>query len=70
MLSDRLKELRKLHNVTQVEVAKKCNITDRSYQRMEASTKPNYDNLIALADYFNVSIDYLVGRTENPEINK
>lgn len=31
---------------------------------------PSGDILIKLADYFGVSIDYLVGRTDNPEINK
>lgn len=31
---------------------------------------PTAENLITLADYFNVSIDYLVGRTDKPEVNK
>ena len=31
---------------------------------------PGYENLNKLADYFDISIDYLVGRTDNPEINK
>lgn len=30
----------------------------------------DYKTLIAFADYFNVSVDYLLGRTENPKINK
>lgn len=32
--------------------------------------KPSLDLLIKLADYFEVSIDYLVGRTDNPDVNK
>jgi plasmid maintenance system antidote protein VapI len=32
--------------------------------------QPAKDNLVKLADYFGVSIDYLVGRTENPEVNR
>ncbi|MFQ7062144.1 MAG: helix-turn-helix domain-containing protein [[Clostridium] leptum] len=31
---------------------------------------PAFDQLIALADYFDVSIDYLVGRTDKPAVNK
>lgn len=60
--ADRLKELRKNKNVTQVEVARQCNMTERNYQRLESGSKPNSDNLIALADYFDVSTDYLLGR--------
>ena len=32
--------------------------------------RPTIDNLVKIADYLNVSTDYLLGRTENPEINK
>lgn len=35
-----------------------------------ANKKPSLDAVITLADYFNVSIDYLLGRADNPEINK
>ena len=41
------------------------------YQRYEyGERKPSFDMLIALADYFDVSIDYLVGRTDNPKVNR
>lgn len=69
-LNERLKKLRKSKNVTQVQTANGCNMAERAYQRIEAGNKPSYDALIALADYFDVSIDYLVGRTDKPEINK
>ena len=39
-----------------------------SYEKGRAS--PEMKGLIGLADYFGVSIDYLVGRTDNPEINR
>jgi transcriptional regulator with XRE-family HTH domain len=70
MLSKRLKELRKQKDVTQRQVAITMNITERNYQRFEAGEKPNYDNLLTLADYFGVSLDYLVGRTDNPAVNE
>lgn len=34
------------------------------------NTLPNGETLIKIADYFNVSIDYLLGRTDNPEVNR
>ena len=32
--------------------------------------EPGIDELIKIADYFNVSVDYLIGRTENPKMNR
>lgn len=34
------------------------------------TSMPKADNLAKIADYLNVSVDYLLGRTDNPEINK
>ena len=70
-LGQRLKELRKLNNVTQKQLAEFIGASERGVQNYEqGSRKPAYDMLIAIADYFDVSIDYLVGRTDNPKINK
>lgn len=67
----RLKELRLTRGLTQVALAKELNIAERQYQRLETNnSKPKYENLISLADYFGVSLDYLTGRTDKPEINK
>ena len=63
----RIRELRKAKGITQVELAGSVNIKERQYQNLEAgSSKPSYDSLLALADYFDVSIDYLVGRSDDP----
>ena len=67
MLSNRLKSLRKTALKTQKQVAFDISISERNYQRLEAGEKPNYDTLIALADYFDVSLDYLVGRSDDPK---
>ena len=67
LLSERLKELRKKRSLTQVQVASATEMAERAYQRLEAGHKPSHDNLIALADYFDVSLDYLVGRSDEPE---
>ena len=65
--SARLKELRKTNGKTQREISISLNITERNYQHYEAGNhKPNLDTAIALADFFNVSLDYLVGRSNDP----
>lgn len=60
----RLRELRKERHLTQKEMAEMLARTDRHYQDMEAG-KINIPGLtlIKLADFFDVTIDYLVGRT-------
>jgi transcriptional regulator with XRE-family HTH domain len=70
MLQHRLKNLRQEKGVTQKTTAEAIGITQRNYQRFEADKRanPTCSNLIVLADYFGVSIDYLVGRTDNPGI--
>ena len=60
--SDRVKELRKARGMTQRQVADALGITERSYQRYEAENNPNHETLMKLADYFDVSLDYLTGR--------
>lgn len=69
-LATRLKELRAERNVTQRQTAAAVGISEISYQRYEYGRPPAYDKLIQLADFFDVSLDYLVGRTDNPEINR
>ena len=60
---DRLKWLRKYKKCTQVQVADALHFTDRQYQRFEANdAKPSYENLVALADFFDVPLDFLAGR--------
>ena len=68
---EHLKEMRISFNYTQKQVASNIGITERNYQRYEANDqRPSFDIIISLADFYNVSLDYLVGRTKNPEINK
>ena len=63
----RIKECRLNKKLTQAQVASACKIILRSYQRYESGDRePEIDKLIALADYFDVSLDYLVGRSDDP----
>lgn len=65
IFQQRLIEQRKLNNKTQRQVADYLQITQPSYIRYEnGSAEPSLENLLKLADYFDVSVDYLLGRTE------
>ena len=67
----RLKELRKSRNISQVRLAIELNISQNSISRYETGEREaDYKTLIAMADFFNVSVDYLLERTDNPEMNR
>ncbi|MBR5192321.1 MAG: helix-turn-helix transcriptional regulator [Clostridia bacterium] len=67
----RLKVLRKSRKISQLKMAMDLNMNQNSISRYEnGQREADYKTLIAFADYFNVSVDYLLGRTENPKINK
>ena len=64
-MAQRLRLLRKERGLTQTNMAEQFGQTLRSYQYYEAGTRhPEFPHLIALADFFDVSLDYLVGRSE------
>ncbi len=70
-LSDALKRFRKYAQITQKQAAAAANVSERNFQDYEyGKVIPSATVLIALADYFNVSLDYLTGRTDNPDINR
>lgn len=67
----RLKELRRSKNITQIKLAIDLNLNQNSISRYESGEREaDYATLIALADYFDVSVDYLLERTNKPTINK
>lgn len=67
----RLKELRKEKNISQIKLAMDLEINQNSISRYETGLyEADYKTLIAIADYFDVSVDYLLGRTENRKINR
>jgi len=67
-LSDRLIQLKTDKNLMQKDIAKDNNISLRAYQYYErGERKPDSDILERLADYFEVSTDYLLGRSDNPQ---
>ncbi len=65
----RLKELRKTRHLSQVRLAMDLNLSQNSISRYEnGEREAGYETLIAIADYFQVSLDYLLGRTDDPAI--
>lgn len=67
--SDRLKELRMSRNLTQKQVYDAVGMSAIGYQRYEyGDREPAYQKLLALADYFDVSLDYLCGRSDCPDM--
>ena len=70
IFNERLKELRTEKGLTQVQAAEAISIAYRNYQRLEADGNlPNFSNFVAIADLFEVSLDYLAGRTDVREVN-
>ena len=67
----RIKELRKRRNITQLKLAMDLHTTQNTISRYESGERePGISELVKLADYFGVSVDYLLERTDNPEINR
>ena len=61
----RLKELRKERNISQLKLALDLNMNQNSISRYEnMEREADYETLIKFADYFDISIDYLLGRTD------
>ena len=70
-LKERIKELRQRKGVTQKALGEALGITSIAEQRYEYGERiPNLKMLVALADYFDVSLDYLVGRSPNPKFDR
>ena len=66
----RLKELRQKHNISQLKLAMDLSMNRNTISRYETGEREaDYRTLIKIADYFNVSVDYLLGRTDNPKMN-
>ena len=71
IFNKRLRVLRQERNLTQEKVARALDMPLRSYGGLEADgAKTHYDTLIKIADFYDVSVDWLMGRTEKREVNR
>ncbi|MEF2293101.1 MULTISPECIES: helix-turn-helix domain-containing protein [Virgibacillus] len=71
MLKNRLVSLRKEKGKTQEEIAKVIGVTRPAYTAYEKGSRtPDYKILATLANYYNVTIDYLLGHSDQPHLTK
>lgn len=71
MFSKRLRYLRKEKKLSQQKIADYLGISRQGYGKYEdGRSEPDHQTLVELATYFNVTIDYLLGRTNNPEVSE
>ena len=62
-IGNKLKELRKIENLTQQQLADKLKISRVNYTRYETDVvRPDYETLVAIADFYNITLDELFGR--------
>lgn len=64
MFSERIRVLRGEKNLTQAQVAQEVGLSARGYQDLELGATPRGDTLLAIAEFYGVSIDWLMGRTD------
>ena len=70
-MENNLRNLRKERGYTQIALQMKTGIEQALLSKFENGERiPPTETLICLADFYNVSIDYILCRTDNPEINK
>ncbi len=70
-MENNLKKLRKERRMTQIAVQMATGIDQALLSKYETGDRtPTTENLVILADLYGVSIDYLLCRTEKPEINR
>lgn len=70
-MTSRLRELRKSRKLTQIAVQMQTGIEQALLSKFENGERiPPTETLIRLADFYHVSMDYIMNRTDNPEINK
>lgn len=67
LLGDRLRQQRNRRKLTQEDVARRIGVARTTYAMYEQNSRePDNETLQKLADFFDVSIDYLLGRTDDP----
>ncbi len=71
VMQNRLKELRKAKGLTQVSLQMQTGIEQALLSKFESGDRtPPTETLLRLAEFYNVSIDYILFRTDKPEVNK
>ncbi|HHY66654.1 MAG TPA: helix-turn-helix transcriptional regulator [Alicyclobacillus sp.] len=67
VFGDRLRQLRRNSGMSQKDLASSIGVTERAFRFYESGDRePTIEQLVKLADIFNVSLDYMTGRTNDP----
>ena len=70
-IAEGLRRFRKEFHLTQKQVAASCGIGETAYQKYEYGTvNPSFEIITNIANAYHVSLDYLAGRSDNPQINE
>ena len=70
MFTERIRALRRERGLTQAAVAKEVGLSPRGYQDLELGRMPKYETLLRIADFYQVSVDWLMGRTQRRDVWK
>ena len=66
--TERLRKLREFEKINQTEIAKELGVSQNTYSQYETGARqPSLEMLIKLAEFYFVSVDYILGLTDNPE---
>ena len=66
LFSEKIRALRKERKLSQAAVGEQVGMSMRGYQDLELGAKPTFDNLLRIADFYDVSVDWLMDRTDDP----
>ncbi len=65
MFAEKIRLLRNERNMTQAQAGAQVGLTMRGYQNIELGSEPRYNSILRIAEYYDVSVDWLMGRTED-----
>ncbi|MCI6054849.1 helix-turn-helix domain-containing protein [Dysosmobacter sp.] len=70
LFSEKIRALRKERKLSQAAVGEQVGMSMRGYQDLELGAKPTFDNLLRIADFYDVSVDWLMDRTDDPHAHR
>lgn len=71
LIAERIKHISKMKNILIKDMLVDCNLSKNTLSSMQSGgSTPKSENLAKIADYLDCSVDYLLGRTDIPEVNK
>ena len=69
-VANKIKEFSKLKNISLKNILENCNLGSNTFSHMLHGKAIAFDSLAKIADYLDCSVDYLLGRTDNPDSHK